>query len=163
MAARQLKSSGRFVCSGCGLSWQERTQAETCHPNVVKLKSQETVSHRTQAEIVAQLEARYATLETEAAAREERSKLPDRLYPCRTCKWGGDAACKNALIVGFRDEIVWNWSHVKPEYRDELLMLCGPEKALWEPRTLWQRFGVPTLGLTVIFAVPFFLILAAVL
>lgn len=87
--------------------------------------------HRTQAEIIAQLEARYAEMEAEANS-------PAKLYPCKTCRFASGPWCRNALITGIGNKDVTH----NDEYAGYANSLCGPEKALWEPRppSLWRRF-----------------------
>lgn len=96
---------------------------------------------------MAQLERRYAELEAEEARRKVDPKLN---YPCKTCShfvdergsgiFGdiiGSTYCKNPLVVGFgrRHPIDLMFGN-----KGAIPALCGPEKALWEPKlTLWQR------------------------
>lgn len=98
---------------------------------------------RTQEEILAQCEARYRELERQA----EKIKELDAIPKCKDCRWvdtrgylnGG--RCTQPLIKGF--------DQIGPECFDRLayskhrVALCGPEKALWEPkrslpRRLWD-------------------------
>lgn len=93
------------------------------------------VGVRSEEEIAAQLEARYAELEAEAKSRH-------RQFPCATCRFSSGSGtltrCRNPLIVGFQEKWVYAWdcmdgTHLKAR-------LCGPEKALWRQRlSLWQR------------------------
>jgi hypothetical protein len=84
---------------------------------------------RSQAQIVAECEARYAEMQREAAK-------PERQFPCYTCVHGGGTRCRNPLIIGVERKSVAVWDQTHPlDAR-----LCGPEKALWEPQqSWWQR------------------------
>lgn len=85
---------------------------------------------RSQEKIIQQCESRFKEIEQEA-------EKPERLYPCKTCKFGSGSGthqkCHEPLIVGFKEDgYVWAWdckdgSHLSAR-------LCGPEKALWQPR-----------------------------
>ena len=97
---------------------------------------------RTQAEIIAQLEKRYAELERQA-------HKPEMRFPCKTCRFKKSTKCNEPLVKGFKDEVC-NWDLLKtvPNCQPEWLSLqpaylCGPEKALWAPipvkLTFWQR------------------------
>lgn len=96
-----------------------------------------TTAHRTQEKIIAQCEARYAELEREAAS-------PHKQRPCKTCRFRAHPIfehCTHPLIVGFGEP---DWCYDKNRDRGFNLSnrgnLCGPEKALWEPKpTLSQR------------------------
>lgn len=104
--------------------------------------------HRTREEIMAQLEARYAELEAEKARRDVAPRLN---FPCTTCRWfeagqtmavvpiTTDDKCTAPLVRGFDA----SWRLGRPWVRAEhkIPPLCGPEKALWEPKlSFWQRF-----------------------
>ena len=87
---------------------------------------------RTREEILAQLEARFAQMEAEAAK-------PERIHPCERGKWHRDGlfepfdACAQPLVMGV-DGL--------PRYllsATEFGGLCGPERALWEQRKPWWR------------------------
>lgn len=82
---------------------------------------------RTQEEVVAQCEARYAEIVAEA-------EKPERKWPCGSCRWRDYMLCAHPLIKG-HDGGKWNWD----THRDKHALLCGPEKALWEakPSRLW--------------------------
>lgn len=84
---------------------------------------------RTQEEIIAQLEARYAELEAEA-------QTPARKWPCETCKWKDYSFCKHPLIIGLDERACWTWDN---RYDSKDALLCGPEKALWEPKPKTRR------------------------
>lgn len=92
--------------------------------------------HRTQEEIVKQCEARVAELEDQAALTVTSAPL------CTTCKFfDGIYNCSNPLIVGFDkvDNYRYDWlvACYKGNYanlKTYKSALCGPEKALWEPR-----------------------------
>ena len=107
---------------------------------------------RTEEQIQAQLDARLAELEAEAA-------LPARRFPCTECthfRWKWDALkegalCENPLVVGYGGKAFSAMDGGRPDdwcykYLDRAA-LCGPEKALWQPRIstkrgighLWQR------------------------
>jgi len=89
---------------------------------------------RTEAEILAQLEARYAEMEREA-------KSPAKLYPCETCKWAkwrDWIHCTQPLVMGMDAKPV---SRINEAEGRQKTSLCGPEKALWEGRgsfTPWR-------------------------
>ena len=91
---------------------------------------------RTREQIMADLEARYAEMEQEAAR-------PERMYPCKTCRWESDfgTTCSQPLVMGMDALPIKNPPWTQNE--ESALRLCGPEKALWEPTpvrlTLWQR------------------------
>jgi hypothetical protein len=89
---------------------------------------------RTEVEIAAQLQKRFAELEAEAARRDAD---PEIQFPCKTCRWATYSQCKNALVLGYAGgKSHWDsgYSSAKTD-----AALCGPEKALWEPRSLRQR------------------------
>ena len=98
------------------------------YPNVTPIRQPK---HRTQAEIIAQLEARYAEMEAEANS-------PAKLYPCKACRFSNGNRCENALVKGLGKQPALNADYWEYDH------LCGPEKALWEPKppTLWQRLKV---------------------
>lgn len=81
---------------------------------------------RTHEQILAECQARYDEMESEAAK-------PELQFPCSTCRWAvqGDwLSCRQPLVTGIAGKPVDNWD----------ARLCGPEKALWEPRqSLWSR------------------------
>ena len=87
---------------------------------------------RTREEILAQLEARFAQMETEAAK-------PERTHPCEQCKWHRDGlfepftACAQPLVMGVDGLPRYMFSAA------EIGGLCGPERALWEQRKPWWR------------------------
>ena len=90
---------------------------------------------RTEEEIAAQLAARMAELEEQAVGIRSMEELP-----CKKCRWSETSSfikCHNPLIKGFGDApYVDNDGSFERNAK-----LCGPEKALWEPRlTLWERF-----------------------
>jgi hypothetical protein len=93
---------------------------------------------RTQEQVIAQLEARYAEMEAEAASR---AADPEHLYPCDTCRWGDHfetAWCHHPLVKGFGDRFYMGMDHnglAAKRYPP----LCGPEKALWELKAPPQR------------------------
>jgi hypothetical protein len=90
--------------------------------------------HRTPEEIQAQLEARYAEMEAEA---ERMAKAA--LTACSTCRWRHGAFCKQPLVTGVKPKAILTVDAWKP--KGDEAYLCGPEKALWEPKlTRWQKF-----------------------
>lgn len=100
-------------------------------------------SHRTHEEIMAQLERRYSELKAET---ERRAVDPVLLYPCKTCRFrsGSDTfpRCSNALVNGYDTESKDAVDYLIKHETNSLVRkhLCGPEKALWEPKlTWWQR------------------------
>lgn len=92
---------------------------------------------RTTEQIQRQLDERLSALEAEAAQ-------PERLWPCKTCRFRGEYShhCANPLVLGFSKEATnWDWDK-DYQFKDRLSALCGPEKVLWRPRlTRWQRFA----------------------
>lgn len=87
---------------------------------------------RTPEEIKQQLEARLAEIEAEA----DRARFKEATA-CRKCRWSNEigSRCKQALVIGF--DVDWVTSH---DWSVHSATICGPEKALWEPkRTWWQR------------------------
>jgi len=96
------------------------------------IETRTPTSYRTPEQIMAQLEARLAEMERDAAK-------PERVFPCSACRWlDGRTRCKQPLVIGLgtwelNAEYGGEWRHAK---------LCGPEKALWEPRrTILQRIA----------------------
>jgi len=95
---------------------------------------------RTQEQIIAQLEARYAELEKTRG---------DPYTRCKDCKWstipmGMDdrfRKCHQPLIKGFEVQAPYAWDCQDGTHHGA--KLCGPEKALWakiEPKpTLLSR------------------------
>ena len=92
------------------------------------------MSYRTAAQIATQIEARKAEIEAEALT-------PAYRFPCRTCKWqrefGGSWTfpswryCKEPLVEGLEQP---------HDLRMGIPALCGPERALWQPKlSWWQR------------------------
>lgn len=99
---------------------------------------------RTQAEILAQCEARYAQLE---AQYEEMKRKSER--SCATCRFGsglGDAQkCREPLVVGF-DKRGFKWAWDCNDFSQHQSALCGPEKALWQPKLKWWQKLIANLG-----------------
>lgn len=90
---------------------------------------------RTQAEIEAALEERLAKLKVEAVERAAKAERP-----CKKCRSGRGDRCHNALVKGFDDPPL-TFDRYEPYSRDNKIYLCGPEKALWEPRrNIWVCF-----------------------
>lgn len=90
-------------------------------------------AHRTPEEIQAQLEARYAEMEAEA---ERMAKAA--LTACSACRWGDRGWCKNPLVIGIKQNASLNADY---NGKTQHAVLCGREKALWEPKlTRWQKF-----------------------
>lgn len=91
---------------------------------------------RTPEEILAQLEARYAELQRQAQS-------PEMTMPCKTCRWSKYSEtdhpyCEQPLVKGFSTN---DKRAVDGVWLGTDATLCGPEKALWEPRLIWwQRF-----------------------
>lgn len=109
---------------------------------------------RAQEEIVAQCEARVRELE--AQAEDNRARVtPDPEKPfCSTCKWlvwptTGSclyfARCHEPLIKGF-GEAPYIYDAPDGSGRRDCA-LCGPEKALWQPRPSNMRRLSPYLAL----------------
>lgn len=84
---------------------------------------------RTQEQIVAQCEARYAELEKEREARR---------YTCANCRWSSHDAryCNEPLVKGF-DTRVWSYDNRFCVVDNTAITLCGPERALWARRLRW--------------------------
>lgn len=91
-----------------------------------------TPKMRTQEEIIEQCKARLAEMEREAAELKAKEALPQ----CKDCRWAKHRSsanfikCSQPLITGIE---------AKPKYVSSDMFgytatLCGPEKALWEPR-----------------------------
>lgn len=99
---------------------------------------------RTQAEIVAQLEARYAQMEAELES-------PAMKWPCATCRWADKfeaAWCHQPLVRGLGEKVHMGMGATD---RGKIIpRLCGPEKALWEPRRGLVTDEVPVIGLVAI-------------
>lgn len=81
---------------------------------------------RTPEQIQQQLEEAFDALVAEA---ERRKADPLLNFPCSTCDHGDGAWCNNALVKGFKDRA---FNH--DVYNGDYAKLCGPEKALWEPK-----------------------------
>ena len=91
------------------------------------------MNYRTTEQIAAQIEARKAEIEAEA-------QTPAYRFPCRTCKWqlqtlGSPSFpslrhCSEPLVVGLDYPRPLDLS-IPP--------LCGPERALWQPKLSWQQ------------------------
>lgn len=100
--------------------------------------------HRTPEQITAQLEARYRELGEQAKRHAERAKLQGcescRWFRLNTREWVSDnnrriyARCVEPLMKGFDEE-----PHKSLEFRQLDLSLCGPEKALWQPKLSWWQ------------------------
>ena len=94
---------------------------------------------RTQEEILAQCEARYCELERRAEVIKKLEAQPK----CVDCRWidtrgylnGG--ICNQPLIKGF-DEL-GPYCFDRESYSKHRTVLCGPEKALWEPKRSLPR------------------------
>lgn len=95
---------------------------------------------RTQDEILAQCEARYRELERRAEVIKKLEARPK----CVDCRWidtrgylnGG--LCNQPLIKGFDERGPDCFDRMS--YSKHRTALCGPEKALWEPKlNLLQR------------------------
>lgn len=94
--------------------------------NVVDLHAPQ---HRTPEQILAECQSRYDQMVQDAAR-------PEHQFPCSTCAHGGGTRCRQPLIVGIERRSVSVWDGSKPAGA----RLCGPEKALWQPRKpVWQR------------------------
>ena len=88
--------------------------------------------HRTPEQIREQLEARLAEMEREAVK-------PEKMLPCSACRWVDGAWCKQPLVIGLECSPDLNWDR---HHDTKAAKLCGPEKALWEPRrTILQRIA----------------------
>ena len=86
---------------------------------------------RTPEQIQEQLEARYAEMVEEAKLKEKAA-----LTACSICRWSDGAWCRNPLVIGIEQK-----SELIADRGELHAKLCGPEKALFEPkRTRWQRF-----------------------
>lgn len=109
---------------------------------------------RTQDEIVSQCEARVRELEAQAEDKRART-TPDPEKPfCSTCKWLEGATsgfhfnysrCHEPLIKGFGEAPYIYDARDGSGRRD--CALCGPEKALWQPRPSTLRRVAPYLAL----------------
>ena len=104
---------------------------QNAYQNVQPIRPPHPGKERTPDEIKAQLEARLAEMEAEANS-------PRWVAPCEQCKWRYASFCINPFVIGLERKNTLHWDYSKEHHRNTL---CGPEKALWEPRpTLWQRF-----------------------
>ena len=84
---------------------------------------------RTQEQIIAQIEARYAELEAEA-------QKPAIKWPCHKCRHSTSLFCYHPLIKGFGSAV----AHMDRKYPEA--HLCGQERALWEPElTILQKIA----------------------
>lgn len=103
---------------------------------------------RTREQIIADCERRFAELQEEA----ERRKVDLRLtHPCETCRWQKYQRCEEPLVKAFGKghrliPYMPSVEERKSLWRDDKGLgwdfptLCGPEKALWQPKlTIWQR------------------------
>lgn len=103
-------------------------------------------SERSQEEIIAQCEARLRILEREAERRGAEAAKPK----CRDCRWvldrnrGVFMKCREPLIVGFGDPV---YAYDADAGGRRLCSLCGPEKALWQPRRSLIEIVRSALGL----------------
>jgi len=93
---------------------------------------------RTQEEILAQCEARYRELERRAEAIKKLEAQPK----CVDCRWAKSEylghSCNQPLIKGFDERGPACFDSAS--YGKHRTALCGPEKALWEPKlSLPQR------------------------
>lgn len=113
---------------------------------------------RTREQIVADCEKRFAELRAE---KERRDNDPRLRTPCASCRFATMTAnahlidwyCHEPLVVGFGKEhhvgTAWRSSFPVQVWKDtagnrwDFPRLCGPEKALWQPKTpklaTWQR------------------------
>jgi hypothetical protein len=107
---------------------------------------------RTREQIVADCEKRFEELRAE---KERRDGDPRHIHPCATCRWAkGDykpELCTEPLVKGFGEPHAFRQYAISAEeymrtWQDgegriwNFPKLCGPEKALWQPKpTWWQR------------------------
>lgn len=87
---------------------------------------------RTQEEILAQCEARYCELERRAEVIKKLEEQPK----CVDCRWAESRylghICNQPLIKGFDERGPCCFD--RESYSNHRTALCGPEKALWEPK-----------------------------
>lgn len=98
---------------------------------------------RTQEQIRADLESRYSEIEAEHMRRIQDPSMQRTCKSCRWCEDGGlgkrHLKCREPLVIGFYKH-GWTWAYDCNDITVDLAKLCGPEKALWQPKpTLWQR------------------------
>lgn len=143
-AVTAIGGEKRWACRACARTHAARHGAEQCCAETVDpdwLAGGELLprGHRTQREVLDQLEIRMAELEKEAARRKE---APPSKYPCATCKWRDEVFshhCTQPLVKGFEKEVCnvdWQLVNCRGLGKSNwpTAALCGIEKALWEPR-----------------------------
>lgn len=92
---------------------------------------------RTQQQIIEQCAARYAELQEQHAQKLRQ----DALGRCATCRWCDQHGrsdpsywrCNEPLVRGFDREGPWIYDAPDGTGRSGGAVLCGPEKALWQP------------------------------
>ena len=109
---------------------------------------------RTREQIIADCEKRFNEMRKGKETRESDPRFTHTCDNCRFCSGSSDFLwearyCGEPLVRGFEPPHVLRHELYKPRtgWRDDqgrhwdFPHLCGPEKALWQPKlTLWQRF-----------------------
>lgn len=100
---------------------------------------------RTQEQIIAQCEERFAQLKSEHEERKRRDIAEGRgegMPTCKGCRYLSQhheswfATCSHPLIAGFKEEV---FCSTEDGFFRMNCGLCGIERALWEPRVPLMR------------------------
>lgn len=111
------------------------------HAGGYVLKGEQPSGERTQEQIIADCEAAYAELLADIdrkRAAEEAVRIEAAKPKCAGCRWH-----KPAYLKGYCHQPLVKGVGAAPEAYDDYwgrqgkAKLCGPEKALWEPKLRW--------------------------